>query len=188
MRRGRGLDPGALAAALDELEARVVERLAARHGEAGIRRIAAMRYVGQAFELPVEVDPGTPDAASIAALALRFEDEHARSYGLRLGFGVEIVALEVTATLAGEGEVALAASAPRRDARARDVATRRAYFGPAHGHAQTPVASRAALAATPRQGPLVVEDYEGTTVVPPDASAWLDAHGNIVIELAGSPA
>jgi len=34
----------------------------------------------------------------------------------------------------------------------------------------------------------VVEDYEGTTVVPPDATAWLDAHGNIVIELAGPPA
>jgi len=187
-RRIDGLVPADLAAALDELEARVVERLAARRGEAGIRRIAAMRYVGQAFELPVEVDPGTPDAASIAALALRFEDEHARSYGLRLGFGVEVVALEVTATLAGEGRVAEAASPPPAGARPPAGGTRRAYFGPAHGHVDTPVAGRAALSAAPRQGPLVVEDYEGTTVVPPDATAWLDAHGNIVIELAGQPA
>jgi N-methylhydantoinase A len=187
-RRIDGLVPADLAAALDELEARVVERLAARRGEAGIRRIAAMRYVGQAFELPVEVDPGTPDAASIAALALRFEDEHARSYGLRLGFGVEVVALEVTATLAGEGRVAEAASPPPAGARPPAGGTRRAYFGPAHGHVDTPVAGRAALSAAPRQGPLVVEDYEGTTVVPPDATAWLDAHGNIVIELAEQPA
>ncbi len=187
-RRIDALAPADLAAALDELEARVVERLAARRDEAGIRRIAAMRYVGQAFELPVEVDPGTPDAASIAALALRFEEEHARSYGLRLGFGVEIVAIEVTATLAGEGQVAQAASPPRMDAQAPDGGTRRAYFGPVHGHVDTPVAGRAALCASPRQGPLVVEDYEGTTVVPPDATAWLDAHGNIVIELAEQPA
>jgi N-methylhydantoinase A len=46
------------------------------------------------------------------------------------------------------------------------------------------VIRRAALDATPRKGPLIVEDYEGTTVVPPDASASLDAHANIVIELA----
>jgi N-methylhydantoinase A len=74
------------------------------------------------------------------------------------------------------------------DAQAPDGGTRRAYFGPVHGHVDTPVAGRAALCASPRQGPLVVEDYEGTTVVPPDATAWLDAHGNIVIELAGQPA
>ena len=42
---------------------------------------------------------------------------------------------------------------------------------------------RATLTASPRQGPLIVEDYEGTTVVPPDAIATLDDHGNIVIEL-----
>jgi N-methylhydantoinase A len=60
---------------------------------------------------------------------------------------------------------------------------RQAYFGPARGHAATPVIRRATLTASPRQGPLIVEDYEGTTVVPPDAIATLDDHGNIVIEL-----
>jgi hypothetical protein len=29
----------------------------------------------------------------------------------------------------------------------------------------------------------VVEEYEGTTVVPPDSSATLDKSGNIVIEV-----
>jgi N-methylhydantoinase A len=30
---------------------------------------------------------------------------------------------------------------------------------------------------------LVIEEYEGTTIVPPDATASLDAHNNIVIDL-----
>ncbi|MFM8989613.1 MAG: hydantoinase/oxoprolinase family protein, partial [Alphaproteobacteria bacterium] len=137
-----------------------------------------------AFELPVEVDPGAPDAASVAALARRFEEEHQRTYGLRLGFGVEIVALEVTATLAGDAGVATGA-APRLAGGDGARGTRRCYFGPAAGHADTPVIDRAGLSARPRRGPLVVEDYEGTTVVPPDAEAWLDAWSGIVISFAG---
>ena len=33
-------------------------------------------------------------------------------------------------------------------------------------------------------GPCIVEEYDATCVVPPGARAALDAHGNIVIELA----
>ena len=35
-----------------------------------------------------------------------------------------------------------------------------------------------------RAGPLIIEEYEGTTVVPPDCAARLDERGNIVIEVA----
>ena len=45
---------------------------------------------------------------------------------------------------------------------------------------------RTDLAATPRSGPLIVEEYDGTTVVLPDASARLDAFGNIVIALSAA--
>ena len=37
--------------------------------------------------------------------------------------------------------------------------------------------------AKPRSGPLIVEEYDATCVVPPGAKAELDAAGNIVIEL-----
>jgi len=187
-RRIDGLDPGALGAALDELEARVVARLEARRGEAGIRRIAAMRYVGQAFELPVDVDPGAPCLDSVAALARRFEDEHARTYGLRLGFGVEVVALCPPSALAGEAEGPADATPQAGSGGDAARGTRRCYFGPAHGHADAPVIGRAGLSARPRRGPLVIEDYEGTTVVPPDAEAWLDAWSGIVIAFAGDAA
>ena len=43
---------------------------------------------------------------------------------------------------------------------------------------------RPADLATPREGPCIVEEYDATCVIPPGAHATLDAHGNIVIELA----
>ena len=42
---------------------------------------------------------------------------------------------------------------------------------------------RGGLGAEPLQGPLVIEEYEGTTVVPPDATACRDIHDNIIINL-----
>ena len=62
------------------------------------------------------------------------------------------------------------------------VASRRAYFGDDHGWLDTPVLSRADLDA-PRVGPLIVEEYDSTCVVPPGTRAERDAAGNIVITL-----
>ena len=62
-----------------------------------------------------------------------------------------------------------------------DPDIRKAYFGD-HGWLETPVVSRADL-ATARSGPLIVEEYDSTCVVPPGARAERDAAGNIVITL-----
>jgi len=59
---------------------------------------------------------------------------------------------------------------------------RNAYFGPEHGWLDTPVLKRAEL-GTGRAGPLIVEEYDSTCVVPPHASAQCDEAGNIVIVL-----
>jgi N-methylhydantoinase A len=45
------------------------------------------------------------------------------------------------------------------------------------------VLERGGLAATPRPGPLIVEEYDATTVVPPGCTAALDGDGNIVLEI-----
>jgi N-methylhydantoinase A len=60
---------------------------------------------------------------------------------------------------------------------------RRAYFGPAFGWCDTPVVDRADLANGPVQGPVIVEEYDSTVVIPPGASAIADEHHNIVITL-----
>jgi N-methylhydantoinase A len=57
------------------------------------------------------------------------------------------------------------------------------YFGPEHGVAETPIIARTGLAGAGLPGPLVVEEYDVTTVVPPGCAAWLDEWSNIVIDV-----
>ena len=64
----------------------------------------------------------------------------------------------------------------------RPATTRKAYFGPA-GLLDTPVIDRPALAGAPHPGPLIIEEYDATTVIPPACTAALDDWGNIVIDL-----
>ena len=69
-----------------------------------------------------------------------------------------------------------------RPAAAERPAPRRAYFGAGDGWLETPVLYRSDL-ETPRTGPVIIEEYDATCVVPPRAKAALDAWGNIVIDL-----
>jgi N-methylhydantoinase A len=45
------------------------------------------------------------------------------------------------------------------------------------------VLDRAALAAGARKGPLIVQEYDATCLVPPGAAVALDSFGNIVMTL-----
>jgi N-methylhydantoinase A len=65
--------------------------------------------------------------------------------------------------------------------RAPTAPRREAYFGQEFGLIDTPVIDRRELSETPREGPLIVEEYEGTTVVPPQALASRDPFDNMVI-------
>ena len=61
-------------------------------------------------------------------------------------------------------------------------ASRSAYFGPESGWTETPVVRRSDLAGG-AAGPLIVEEYDATCLVPPGARASLDDYGSIVIDL-----
>ncbi len=63
---------------------------------------------------------------------------------------------------------------------------RPAYFGPPHGALPTPVLRRADLGSGSRRGPLIIEEYDSTVVVPPDCRVRLDTHGNILIEVGAA--
>jgi N-methylhydantoinase A/oxoprolinase/acetone carboxylase beta subunit len=58
---------------------------------------------------------------------------------------------------------------------------RLAYFGPGHGAIRTPVIGRADLGDRARPGPLLIDEYDATTLVPPECAVHLDSYGNIVI-------
>ncbi len=140
---------------------------------------AELRYAGQAYELGVPVDAAQPH---LAAMAAAFDAEHARTYGhASPGAPTDLVSLKaIGRSPAGMNAAALTRLAPEV---APPNASRNAYFGARFGHQQTPVIGRNALTATPRRGPLIIEDYDATCVVPPDATAALDAAGNIDISI-----
>lgn len=148
---------------------------------------AELRYAGQGFELSVDLprnavqsNATVPDVLEVRTC---FEHEYHRTYGHELAnHPIEFVALRVIATAPPQGPGTL--SRVRRALhRAPTAPFRMAYFGKAHGLLDTPVIERGDLTSTPRLGPLIIEEYEGTTVVPPLATAIRDAHDNIVITL-----
>ena len=178
------VDPAGLATAYEKLESRAVEALKAegyKDADIGLSRSADLRYVGQAYELTIDAPAGKLAAADVASLVGLFHDEHERTYGHKApDEPVEIVNLRTAAR--GRSDL----TRPERPAAARSATrnqSRDAYFGPDHGSITSPVLSRSDLGATRRQGPIIVEEYDATVVVPPDCTASLDEWNNIVIEV-----
>jgi N-methylhydantoinase A len=131
----------------------------------------------------VPVPDGPIDARMGVHLEQAFGAEHERTYGHRAGPDepVELVSIQLVGSgLREDGDVPQRVISSRPEPAAS--ASRPAYFGDEHGWLETPVLSRADLAAG-RAGPLIVEEYDATCVVPPGAHAECDAAGNIVIRL-----
>ena len=176
-------------------------------------RQADVRFAGQAYELTVAFGHGGADgsdgdgsegeekddasdagaagrpadggldARAVAELCERFEAEHLARYGHAFSgeFPVEIVNLRLVGTRRPGGIVEPAPFDPA--SRTGGEVRRGVYFGPGTGVVDTPVIDRGRLDPAPRSGPFVIEEYEGTCVVPPDCSAHLDRLGNVIIEL-----
>jgi N-methylhydantoinase A len=183
----RSLDPQELSAAWEQLAREAVDQLRAdgfSRDQIRLRRSANLHYQGQTFELTVPVRDDHLDASALAELAEAFGQEHERTYGHRAGpeEPVEIVNIQ----LIGQGvpehpRLPATLSLAQRTAESR-LPARQAYFGPQVGWLETPVLRRSDLVRS-RQGPCIVEEYDATCLVPPNATAVLDAFGNLLINL-----
>jgi N-methylhydantoinase A len=179
-------DPFELEAGWKSLEKQALDQLAKNGFQAHqtrLRRSASMHYQGQIYELSVPVPEGLIDQTIIDTLETAFGDEHERTYGHRAGPGepVELVNLE----LIGQG-ISKQSRVPDRlhtvETFQRESLARQVYFGPDRGWMDVPVFDRGRLNKA-HDGPCIVEEYDATCLVPPNARASLDERGNIVIEL-----
>ncbi len=176
-RAATATDGAALREAFGTMQARLA-------GTAGgkVRRYrweADLRYAGQAFELGVPVDPDGRVERLVAEVCEAFAAEHESTYGHRQHVDdVEFVALRVTAVVPAASPVPF-----RLHALPLPHGERRLFFGEPHGWRNTLVLGRSAVTQAPMAGPLVVEEYEGTTVVPPGATVLRDVQDNLVIDL-----
>jgi N-methylhydantoinase A len=183
MRRTAALNLTELGQAFDVLEQRCRTDLGLSDlpvEQIQVERWVEMRYVGQAFELPVSAPVGAFEPHHVTRFEQDFHAVHERTYGHRTDNVMEIVNLRVICRAARDERPA-ASAVPASNGRAPALAARAAYFGPEHGVRQTPVLRREHLATQP--GPLIIEEYDATVVVPPGCSAQRDVLGNIVIEV-----
>ena len=148
-----------------------------------IERAVDAKYAGQSFELTIQVPgPRTP----VAAIAEIFAREHERTYGHRADADpVQIVNVRIVARIPRGGF--FPSAMPRNNGSMSGRvgrSMRDAYFGRHHGILATPVLSRFELGREePRGGPLLIDEYDATTLVPPGCSARLDHFDNIVIRI-----
>jgi N-methylhydantoinase A len=111
----------------------------------------------------VELPAGPVDRELLAGLRARFEDEHEQLYGVRgmPGSPVEIRAVRLAAL--GPSAAGLAFDVADADVPDRH-ATRRMWLGGTA--AEVPVRARASIGTGPEAGPLLVDEYDTTVVVP----------------------
>ena len=143
-------------------------------------RLIDLRYAGANSELtlpyPIDVQPAK-------TLARLFGEAHERQYGYRSDdetvetMNLRVIARAATAKSRIPDRLAL------EHGRASAGSARAAYFGPEFGSIETPVCGRGALGTEWRNGPLLIEEFDSTTVVPPDGRARLSDWDTIEIEL-----
>ncbi len=148
-------------------------------GELEWQRLADVRYRGQNWSIPVDW-PGEIDHESTALLVERFEDAHEQLYGTRLepGSPVDVRALRLIALGPERDAFALVGDPARRRARRRDPPT----SARATARSRFPFAP-APRSPTPSTGPLLIDEYDTTVVVPPGWTVALDRRtGALVLE------
>jgi N-methylhydantoinase A/oxoprolinase/acetone carboxylase beta subunit len=187
------LNAAALERVFEELEDQARAQLA-RDGIPAdgvvIQRVADCRYLGQGYELRVDVGAGAVDRGWAEKLRADFNDIHEREYSRRFEEAdIEIPNVRVR----GVGvQPALETPEVEHGPETPDAGLR--YEGEAWFHIDgkldkvlTRYYDRASLRAGNRLlGPAIVNQYDSTTVVPPGISARVDRFGNIVIEAGAS--
>ncbi len=145
--------------------------------EISISMFADLRYKGQAFELTVPVDIHTPKLTNM--LAQRFHEEHQRTYGHKsTEEQVELVNIRVSARVSKPQEVTLELKAKLT----AKLEKRMVKFKANRAEVETTILNgRENIDNKCICGPVIIEEYDSTIVVPPDWMAAVDELGNLIV-------
>jgi len=183
------VDPASLLREFDALAARVREEVFREEiSPAGVQldRFIDLRYARQSSELTLKVPESVTAAELPRVLAESFHSEHERTYGYRREndpIAIVRLRLKATAPARSVGFRELGESFARTvDGAEGPEITRRAYFGPQSGERESRILRRSDLVGRTLAGPLIVEEFDTTVVVPPGWQTEVDGYGNIVLK------
>ncbi len=141
-----------------------------------------MKYIGQTSELTVNMEHDYFNLNSVEALGVEFDREHEKTYGYSAQDPYQLVNIRVVARGISDSprvpDRIEFTSVPRE----HKNQTRKVFFVSANSWIDTPVIDRLDLANGVNPGPLIIEEYDSTTVVPPGWQTSLDEMKNITLK------
>jgi len=149
--------------------------------EVHLERQVDLRYFRQASELTIPVPAGPLTAPTLVDLRRAFDQEHEKTFGHSFPDSpVEAAAIRVVSRIPMD-RPPLTGLTGRGRLGGGPSLTRRAYFGREIGFVETPVLGEADLDDNPVAGPVLIDKYDTTLVVPPDCRISAAAGGCLVI-------
>ena len=144
---------------------------------------ADLRYAGQSSDLTIQLTGDVLDEAILLRLRADFQRSYTETFGYSNDEPLELVNLRMA--VRGHRDDRLSFTGIRVDnaAPVGAVGIRQASFERGGAMIDTPVLPRASLGSTPRAGPLILEAYDTTIVVPPGTFARADDIGNVILDI-----
>jgi len=179
------LDPEHLTAVYDEMEAEVSRVIEESTNAKPVRMVREvdLRYVGQGFELAVEIPEGAVTGEALDLVRDAFDDVYSKRYGFASpDKPVEATTWKLTAYGDSPSLEIPEIDSEGRPGVAVPSESRGVYFPETEDFVETPVFSRYDL--TPGQlvgGPAIIEENESTTVIPPGLEGLVDRYGTVRI-------
>jgi N-methylhydantoinase A len=145
-----------------------------------LSRSAQMRYVGQSYEVETPMPSGRLTADDLPVIAANFHKCHELEFGVSSDdFAPAIVSLGVTAV----GKTARPPARRLETAGREPIKGRRQVYFDRAWHESSIYDGHALGEGAQVQGPCIVEFEHACAVLPPNASATVDAYGNMMIDL-----
>jgi N-methylhydantoinase A len=143
-------------------------------------RAIEVRYVGQNWELAVELPGGELTVEDFARATELFQAEHERFYGYSIpGEELEVLTFNVAAV---GSRYAIELSTIEPGPMPEPVDIRGVVFDAASGPVETAVYRRETMpAGCSIEGPAVVGQVDATTLLPPGSTGRVDSYGNLLV-------
>jgi N-methylhydantoinase A len=116
----------------------------------------------------------------------RFIAEYLKTYGYKDETPIDLVKVRLIGRGLRDLRLDFAAMTVTARPAVKNEGSRSVSFDRGESFTDTRIASRQSVGRDATPGPLIIDEFDATIVVPPDAIVWRDAAGSIIMELGGA--